>query len=423
MAKTLAALRSLDHNTPMGYSIFRIAKRKTQRSAAAMSKHALREVEVPNAVEGAPRPEVLAGSRTTPDLLVQLRAGIAQAKALGGPQGFTTASVQVLDMLVTTSRADAARMTKAEMDAYFRLALEFIAAKFGGMANILTAVIHRDETTPHMQVLVMPLDHQTNRFCSSKMIGGPGGLSKMQDAFWENCGRPFNLARGEKGSKAKHIPVRTFYAHAAGLLPDKEIELEQVPPAPESTWKSRLSGEYQAAKAKREEIIKRNNEKATTLINQSRQLRSLHPEILSRQADKYREAVRLEKLSSENLKKIDGEKKEVKQLITESKTHLKQIDAAIEHTQTQAYIREYDQYSKKAGAFYVARLAKQLGIDLVPGKGLIDQARRGLGITGAGASLLALQRLDEAAEAAGCMPIGRQMGDQQEQADDWQPQG
>ncbi len=422
MGQTLAALRSLGQNTPMGYSIFRIAKRKTQRSAAAMSKHALREVEVPNAVEGAPRPEVLAGSRTTPDLLVQLRAGIAQAKALGGPQGFTTASVQVLDMLVTTSRADAARMSKTEMDAYFRLALEFIAAKFGGMANILTAVIHRDETTPHMQVLVMPLDHQTNRFCSSKMIGGPAGLSKLQDQFWEDCGKPFNLARGEKGSKAKHIPIRTFYAHAAGLLPDKEIELEQVPPPPESTWKSRLSGEYQAAKAKREEIIKRNNEKAKTLINQSRQLRSLHPEILSRQADKYRETVRLEKLSSENLKKIDGEKKEVKQLIAESKTHLKQIEAAIEHTQTQAYIREYDQLSKRAGAFYVARLAQQLGIDLVPGKGLIDQARRALGITGAGASLVALQRLDEAADAAGCVPIGRQLGDP-EQVDDWQPQG
>ena len=184
MAKTLAALRSPGQNTPMGYSIFRIAKRKTQRSAAAMSAHALREVEVPNAVAGAPRPEVLAGARTTPELLTHLRAGVVQAKALGGPQGITKASVQVLDLLVTTSAADTARMGKAEMDAYFRLALEFIAAKFGGMANILTAAIHRDETTPHMQVLVMPLDRETNRFSSSKMIGGPAGMSKLQDTFW-----------------------------------------------------------------------------------------------------------------------------------------------------------------------------------------------------------------------------------------------
>jgi hypothetical protein len=148
----------------------------------------------------------------------------------------------------------------------------------------------------------------------------------------------------------------------------------------------------------------------------------LHPEILSRQSEKYREAVRLEKLNSENLKKIDEQKSEVKQLIAESKTHLKQIEAAIEHTQTQAYIKEYDQFSKKAGGFYVARLAQQLGIELVPGKGLIDQARRGLGITGTGASLVALQRLDEAAEAAGIVPIGRQLGDQEQtDGDDWRP--
>ena len=71
----------------------------------------------------------------------------------------------------------------------------------------------------------------------------------------------------------------------------------------------------------------------------------------------------------------------------------------------------------------MARLAQQLGIELVPGKGLIDQARRALGIAGAGASLLALQRLDEAAEAAGIVPIGRQIGGDDGDDEDPQPQG
>lgn len=416
MGKSLAALRSPGQNAAMGYAIFRIAKRKTQRSAAAMSAHALREVEVPNAVAGAPRPEVLAGARTTPELLTHLRAGVVQAKALGGPQGITKASVQVLDLLVTTSAADTARMGKAEMDAYFRLALEFIAAKFGGMANILTAAIHRDETTPHMQVLVMPLDRETNRFSSSKMIGGPAGMSKLQDTFWETCGKPFNLARGEKGSKAKHVPVKAFYAHAAGVLPDSHIELETVPDAPKRGWKTVLSGEYQKQKENREAVIQRNNSKKKILIQQSRSLRSLHPEILERQAEKYRESLRLQKLTSENLKKEEKIKAEVSELTAFAKKHAEEITAAISHTQTQAYIKDYDQLSKKAGAFYVAKLSQQLGIDLVPGKGLIDQARRALGLQGAGASLVAIQRLDEAAEAAEIVPIGRQAG---QNADDY----
>ena len=183
-----------------------------------------------------------------------------------------------------------------------------------------------------------------------------------------------------------------------------------------------LSGEYQKQKENREAVIQRNNSKKKILIQQSRSLRSLHPEILERQAEKYRESLRLQKLTSENLKKEEKIKAEVSELTAFAKKHAAEITEAISHTQTQAYIRDYDQLSKKAGAFYVAKLSQQLGIDLVPGKGLIDQARRGLGIAGAGASLLALQRLDEAAEAAGIVPIGRQLGDP-EQVDDWQPQG
>lgn len=400
-----------------GVAIFR-ADKLQRKGAAAMARHALRDGKpVPNAVPGAPPPEVLAGSSSSRELVTRLDTLIAAAKAAG--QVYRSNNVAVMDMLFTTSHG--ALKSKTDQDSYFQHCLAWIRSKWP-TAEILAAPVHRDETTSHMQVLMAPLDER-GYFNAKKLMGGPAAFGHHQDDFWEECGKPFGLERGEKGSKAKHIPVKTFYAHAAGVLPDKEIELEPVPPAPESGWKTVLSGEYQAAKKKREAVIQRNNSKTKLLIQQSRQLRSLHPKILERQAEKYREAVRLEKLSSENLKKIDGEKKEVKQLITESKTHLKEIEAAIEHTQTQAYIREYDQLSKRAGAFYVARLAQQLGIDLVPGKGLIDQARRALGISGAGASLVALQWLDEAAEAAGCVPIGRQLGDQNDQVDDWQPQG
>lgn len=77
----------------MGYAILRIAKRKTARSGKAMLAHALREVEVPNAIAGAPKPEVLAGHKTSQAALAALAEGIAVAKAHGGPQGFTAASI------------------------------------------------------------------------------------------------------------------------------------------------------------------------------------------------------------------------------------------------------------------------------------------------------------------------------------------
>lgn len=395
-----------------GVAIFRAEKRQ-RGGAIAMAKHALREGKpVPNAVPGAPPPDVLAGAATVAELVAMLDTLIESARASG--QRWRANNVATVDMLFTYTHGGIG--PKEDQDTYFQRCLAWVRSTWP-TAKIILAVVHRDETTPHMQLLLAPTDAK-GHFNAKQLMGGPGAFRGHQDRFWEAAGRPHDLARGERGSKAAHVPVRTFYAHAAGVLPDKQIELEPVPPAPEKSLKNLMNGEYQSAKAKREEIINRNNSKTKTLINHSRQLRALHPSIIERESEKYRKTVHLEQITSQNLKKIETEKAEVKQLIAESKTHLKQIEAAIEHTQTQAYIREYDQFSKRAGAFYVARLSQQLGIDLVPGKGLIDQARRGLGISGAGASLVALQRLDEAAEAAGCVPIGRQIGDQDQDDQD-----
>jgi len=378
-----------------------------------MAKHALRDGKpVANAIPGAPPPEVLAGSSSSRDLVARLDELISTAKAAG--QAYRANNVATMDLLFTTTHG--ALQSKADQDSYFRRCIQWVRAKWP-TAEILTAAVHRDETTPHLSVLMAPLDAR-GHFNAKALMGGPAAFGYHQDNFWEECGKPLGLDRGEKGSKAKHVPVKTFYAHAAGVLPDKDIELEPVPPPPQKGWKTVLSGEYQAAKEKREAVIRRNNSKTKLLIQQSRSLRSLHPKILERQADKYREAVRLEKLTSDNLKKIEAEKAEVKQLLSQAKKHAAEVNAAIEHTQTQAYIKEYDQASKKAGAFYVARLAQQLGIELVPGKGLIDQARRSLGITGAGASLLALQRLDEAAEAAGIAPISWNLEQEQDEPEE-----
>lgn len=388
--------------------IFRVEKRDST-AAVAMAKHALRDgVRVPNAVPGAPPPEVIKGLSKSGEVIQRLTELVKAARAR--KQAWRANNIAMLDMLFTYSHG--AIKNKEDQDNYFKKCIEWVEKEWP-TCIILCAAIHRDETTPHLQVLVAPID-QKGHFNAKQLVGGPTQYSMRQDSFWENCSKQFGLERGEKGSKAKHIPVRTFYSHAAAQLPDSALELEQVPPPPVKNWPDVISGVYAEKKKAREDIIARNNEKTKLMNQRSRSLRSLHPVLLAKEAEKYREAVRLEKLTSEKLDAIKKKEADLKLTIAESKTHLKQIEAAIEHTQTQAYIKEYDQFSKRATGFYVARLAQQLGIELVPGKGLIDQVRRGLGLQGSGASLLAIQRLDEAAEAVGIVPIGRQMGDQQD---------
>lgn len=368
-----------------------------------MLVHALREKPVANAVEGAPPPVVLAGATSTAEAMIKLRATIAQAKEKGGAQGFTKASTPVLDILVTTSHADMQRLTLPEQNDYFKRALKFIAETFGGLENILTAAIHRDETTAHLQVLVMPFERTTNRFTASKMLGGPAGLSKLQDGFWEACGKPHGLMRGEKGSKAKHVPVRVLYAQMAnGQEPPKLVE---VPPALGMT--ERLKPGYSEKKAAndlaRAAAMKHNADERKRLNDQAKRGRMMSPQLVAQQADKYRRNVALEKTLKTQQATISTDKAAAAKDRAVAAETLQRVQHATQELQVQARAADgawtksgaqmLDKWSKLMKPEMVTRAAKALGIELVPGKPLIDQMRK----QGVGASLQdCATRLDKA---------------------------
>ncbi len=80
-----------------------------------------------------------------------------------------------------------------------------------GRDNVVAAVLHRDELTPHIQALVIPIDDH-GRLNARGFIGGERGrLSALQDNYHEAVGR-LGLERGVRGSVAEHQTVREFYA-------------------------------------------------------------------------------------------------------------------------------------------------------------------------------------------------------------------
>jgi vacuolar-type H+-ATPase subunit E/Vma4 len=381
----------------MGYAILRIAKRKTGSSAAAMSRHALRETDVPNAISGAPKPEVIGGFNTTAEVMSELHKGIKLAKEKGGPQGFTKASTPVLDVLITTSPDDASRLGKAGQDDYFKRALEFLAKKFGGMSNILTAAIHRDETTPHLQVLVMPLDRETNRFSASKFIGGPVGLSQLQDQFHAEVGQVHDLMRGEKGSRSKHVPVRHLYKamNEGADLP----KFSRIPPEPDML--DRLKPGYEEKKKAREKALARNAKIREEINRQAKAARMMHPKMIEKQSDRYREATRLEALAkasqikaAEDLKAAQEHHREAHQLAQIARNdeiETRRLAVAADKIWEKGGAAVLDKLTKHMSPELITRLAHQLGIELVAGKPLLDQMRR----QGRGSTLIqCAERLD-----------------------------
>lgn len=229
----------------MQYAIMRIRKRSIG-SAGAMARHALREDPTPNA-----DPAKLSDNTVVAGPAVASEV-VAQLKARTHPFVKRKDAVRVVELFVGASPEIMAKMSRKQQDAYFADSLRWISGKFGGgdNANIVSAIIHRDETTPHMQVLMTPI--VGGKLAANKMIGGPAGLSKMQTEFAELVGAKYGMRRGEKGSRAKHTSIKSFYAaieRAGGMdaLPPR-VPVPKLPPEPERP--SLIAGLFEGAEAK-----------------------------------------------------------------------------------------------------------------------------------------------------------------------------
>lgn len=116
-------------------------------------------------------------------------------------------SVLALDTLYTASSEFFQGKTNEENDTFFRDCLKFHEGHFG---HIISAVIHYDETTPHLHVISVPLT-QDGRLSARDVIGNKAKMSKAQDEFFEQVGKGYGLERGihmDGQEKKKHISAQ-----------------------------------------------------------------------------------------------------------------------------------------------------------------------------------------------------------------------
>ena len=97
-----------------------------------------------------------------------------------------------------------------------------------GEENIVSAVLHMDETTPHIHAMVTPIDRTSGepRFNAKKWLGGRALMSQMQDSYGKAM-QEFGLHRGEKNSKAKHRDLQEFYRALNNVVRQKPPKREE----------------------------------------------------------------------------------------------------------------------------------------------------------------------------------------------------
>lgn len=121
-------------------------------------------------------------------------------------------SVMALDTIYTASPEFFQERTNAENDRFFRDCLKFHESHFG---HIISAVVHYDETTPHLHVISVPLT-KDGRLSARDVIGNKSKMSKTQDSFFEQVGRGYGLGRGihmDGQEKKQHISAQEHELH------------------------------------------------------------------------------------------------------------------------------------------------------------------------------------------------------------------
>lgn len=135
-------------------------------------------------------------------------------------------SARFIDTLITASPEFFKGKSKKEIASFFQRATDFMV-ECVGKENIVSAVVHMDEKTPHLHLVFVPLT-EDNRLCAKEIIGNRATLTKWQDDFYEYMLQKHpDLERGESASKTgrKHIPTRLFKQAISLSKQAKEIEV------------------------------------------------------------------------------------------------------------------------------------------------------------------------------------------------------
>ena len=120
-------------------------------------------------------------------------------------------STRFVDTLITASPKFFEDKSTKEIREFFRTATDFLTERLQEK-NIVSAVIHMDEKTPHMHLVFVPLT-KDNRLSAKDILGNRASLSKWQDDFYAAMVKAFpDLERGEssKITGRQHVPMRVF---------------------------------------------------------------------------------------------------------------------------------------------------------------------------------------------------------------------
>ena len=119
-------------------------------------------------------------------------------------------SVKFVDTLVTVSPGFA-KAHESEMPEYFNRAFDFLKERVGE-ENIISAVVHMDEKTPHLHLCFVPLT-KDKRLSAKEILGNKKSMIRWQDDFYACMAERWpELERGTPAveTKRRHLTPQWY---------------------------------------------------------------------------------------------------------------------------------------------------------------------------------------------------------------------
>lgn len=157
------------------------------------------------------------------------------------------------------------------MEAWRDASLAWLEERYGD--RLVSAVLHLDEATPHIQAVFVPLT-EDHRLSAKEVVGGPDDLREFQNSIGAALA-PLGIQRGMEGSMAQHTDADEYYALVNRPRPTAPVvELDPMPVFGREKWREEQVARLQA---QMDEAVREADAKAVVAELDREKLRHLPP--------------------------------------------------------------------------------------------------------------------------------------------------
>jgi len=273
----------------MGYAVLHLEKAKG--ADCGMSAHIERTIQPKNATPS--RTHLNRELIQFPDGVRNRTAAIQHRLDTAGlKRKIGKNQVQAIRIVLTGTHADMEQIEKTgRLDEWCQDNIDWLRKTYGA-ANVVSAVLHMDEETPHIHATIVPIvqterkkqkKEQTAkkryrtkapapRLCADEVMSR-ANLIYYQDTYAEQMAA-YGLQRGIKGSEAQHISTHEYYRSLIAQGEDLQANITQLLDEQEKAREMIAEAEHAKkdlarikAEAKTEELKNSATKTATSVLN------------------------------------------------------------------------------------------------------------------------------------------------------------